>query len=164
MMFEKLMDPPTDTVCFIDRDPKDMALSFFHFLQGWFFEEGEISLEMFLQEFVFARGKPEGVMNNSSFWENIASWWPHRKDANVLWLHFEDLKEDLPGCVKLVAEFIGVGADDKNLQQLVVKQVTLLRAYFTGTLFDMQWADSNYACSQLLSGGSATSKPARRQA
>lgn len=112
-----------------------MALSFFHFLQGWFFEEGEIQLDQFLQEFVLARGKPTNVMQNASFWDNIASWWPHRQDPNVLWLHYDDLKEDLPACVKLVAEFLDLGADDQGLQELVVKQVALLLACCTAARF-----------------------------
>ncbi|CAD7704407.1 unnamed protein product, partial [Ostreobium quekettii] len=107
---------------YVVRDPKDMSLSFFHFMQSWFFEPGEVSLLEFLEEFVLARGKPVSVMQNASFWDNIASWWPHRLDPNVLWLHYEDLKQDLPACVKLVAEFIGKGAEDEDLQKLVVEQ------------------------------------------
>lgn len=30
----------------------------------------------------------------------------------MLWLHYEDLQEDLPAAVKLIAEFTGIGAGD----------------------------------------------------
>lgn len=30
----------------------------------------------------------------------------------MLWLHYEDLHEDLPAAVRLIAEFLGIGADD----------------------------------------------------
>jgi hypothetical protein len=30
----------------------------------------------------------------------------------VLWLHYEDLHQDLPAAVKLIAEFLGLGADN----------------------------------------------------
>lgn len=30
----------------------------------------------------------------------------------MLWLHYEDLQQDLPAAVKLIAGFLGLGADD----------------------------------------------------
>jgi hypothetical protein len=43
---------------------------------------------------------------------------PHRNrsDPSLLWLHYEDLQEDLPAAVKLIAEFTGMGADDPGKQ------------------------------------------------
>lgn len=35
-----------------------------------------------------------------------------RADPSVLWLHYEDLHEDLPAAVRLIAEFLGIGVDD----------------------------------------------------
>lgn len=52
-----------------------------------------------------------------------ASWYPHRLDENVLWIHFEDLKENLRACVRLVAEFLDIGKEDEKLQELVTRQV-----------------------------------------
>lgn len=49
-------------------------------------------------------------------------WYPHRKDANVLWLHYEDLKADLKRCVKMLSDFLGVGVGDQELLDLVEKQ------------------------------------------
>ena len=34
---------------------------------------------------------------------------------DVLWITFEDLKEDLPGSVKKVADFLKIECDDKLL-------------------------------------------------
>jgi aryl sulfotransferase len=42
------------------------------------------------------------------FWENIRSWWEIRDLANVHLLHFENLKRDLPGEIRRIAEFIAV--------------------------------------------------------
>ncbi|CAD7703099.1 unnamed protein product [Ostreobium quekettii] len=104
---------------YIVRDPKDMAISFFHFFQGWLFQPDELSLETFLREFVLADHDKGGA-----FWGGIASWWPHRADANVLWLHYEDMKADLPAAARLVSGFMGVGVGDYGLQELVVKQAS----------------------------------------
>lgn len=44
------------------------------------------------------------------------------KDPRVLWVHYEDLHEDLAAGVKLIAEFLGLGAGDAELQALAVHQ------------------------------------------
>src|ERR1043165_6467278 len=36
------------------------------------------------------------------FWENIRSWWAVRHLPNVLMLHFEDLKRDMPGEIQQI--------------------------------------------------------------
>jgi aryl sulfotransferase len=46
------------------------------------------------------------------FWENIRSWWEIRPLPNVMLLHFESLKQDLPGEMKRIADFMGVAVDD----------------------------------------------------
>lgn len=58
---------------------------------------------------------------------------PHRLDPDVLWLHYEDLHEDLPAAVRLVAEHIGVGAGDAELQAIAVEQgsIEFMRAHPT---------------------------------
>ena len=55
----------------------------------------------------------------------LVSWYPYRKDSNVLWLHYEDLKEDLTGCIKLVAKFLGLGENNPKLLKLVEQQVSI---------------------------------------
>ena len=54
---------------------------------------------------------------------SVVSWFPHRGDDNVLWLHYEDLKEDLTGCIHLMAKFLDLGANDPTLLKLVEQQV-----------------------------------------
>jgi len=55
----------------------------------------------------------------------LVSWYPHRFDKNVLWLHYEDLKQNRRECVTLIAEFLDIRAHDKALQDLVTKQVRI---------------------------------------
>jgi len=42
------------------------------------------------------------------FWENIRSWWEIRSLPNLLLLHFENLKRDMPGEIARVAAFLGI--------------------------------------------------------
>ncbi len=54
-----------------------------------------------------------------SFWENIHSWWAIRDLPNVMLLHFNDLKEDLPGEIRRVAEFLNIQIDECNWPKIV---------------------------------------------
>lgn len=95
------------------RDPKDVAVSFFKFIQGWFFEPGAVTLDQFVREFWLSRSQPESPMQNASYFHHLLSWWQQRENPGVLWLFYEDLKEDLPREVLRIADFMGYppGAD-----------------------------------------------------
>src|SRR5471030_2378773 len=42
------------------------------------------------------------------YWENISSWWAARHLPNVMLLHFNDLRADLPGAIERIAAFPGI--------------------------------------------------------
>ena len=89
------------------RNPKDVLVSSFRFLEGWFFEVGSISLTAYAHEqFLF----PEPT---KGYWNHLLSWWSQRQNENVLLLSFEEMKRDLPQTIRAVAQFIGVELDDE---------------------------------------------------
>ena len=45
------------------------------------------------------------------FWENVRSWWAIRDLPNLLLLHFEELKADMPGEIRRIADFLEVPID-----------------------------------------------------
>ena len=45
------------------------------------------------------------------FWENILSWWQIQNLPNVHLIHFAKLKEDMPGEIKKVADFLDIKID-----------------------------------------------------
>jgi aryl sulfotransferase len=47
-----------------------------------------------------------------SYWENVRSWWAIRNLPNVYLLHFANLKSDLAGGIRRIAEFIGTSIDE----------------------------------------------------
>ncbi len=103
---------------YVIRDPKDVVVSMYHFMEGWWFESGSIPLAVFTRE--------QFLQNNRrvSYWAHIRSWWPHRHDPEVLFLCYEDMKQDLPGTVRRIAAFIGCTLEDKLLD-IVVRQSSL---------------------------------------
>jgi len=46
------------------------------------------------------------------FWENIRSWWAVRDLPNVLMVHFEDLKRDMPSGIRRIAQFLEIPIDE----------------------------------------------------
>jgi len=54
-----------------------------------------------------------------SFWENIASWWAIRHLPNVRLVHFADLKRDLAGEMRSIADFLGIEVAEERWPQLV---------------------------------------------
>ena len=48
----------------------------------------------------------------------MVSWWKHRNDSNVLFLFFEDTKDDLEIVVRTVAAFMGI-QDEYRIKKAV---------------------------------------------
>ncbi|MBS1239768.1 MAG: sulfotransferase [Proteobacteria bacterium] len=53
-----------------------------------------------------------------SFWENIATWWAIRDLPNVMLVHFNELKADMDGRMRDIAEFLGVEVDQADWPQI----------------------------------------------
>jgi hypothetical protein len=54
--------------------------------------------------------------------DHVAGWWRWATDRpNVLFLHYEDMKDDLPAAIREVAGFLGVILDDDELAVIAHK-------------------------------------------
>jgi aryl sulfotransferase len=53
------------------------------------------------------------------FWENVRSWWAIRNLPNVRLLHFGNLKADMPGEIRKIAQFIGVPVDEARWAKIL---------------------------------------------
>lgn len=49
----------------------------------------------------------------------LASWWPKRRESNVLMVHFNDLKADLDGEMARISKFLGIEIPQKLWPQVV---------------------------------------------
>ncbi len=103
---------------YVVRDPKDVLVSMYHFLEGWFFESGAITIAEFARAQFLAPKRPH------TYWAHVRSWWPHRHDPEVLFLCYENMKQDLPGTVRRIAAFIECALDNE-LFEIVVRQASL---------------------------------------
>lgn len=59
----------------------------------------------------FAAGIFGGLSHSGGIWSHFVGWWRRRADADVLFLTYEDVKEDPKREIARVAAFLGVAAD-----------------------------------------------------
>lgn len=52
------------------------------------------------------------------FWENIRSWWEIRNLPNVKLIHFADLKRDMGGMMREIADFLGVDVPEQHWPEI----------------------------------------------
>jgi aryl sulfotransferase len=48
------------------------------------------------------------------FWDNIRSWWSVRQLPNVRFVHFANLKRDMPGQIRAIARFLEIPINESN--------------------------------------------------
>ena len=96
---------------FVYREPCATFYSAFNFFQGSLFQPGEITLDEFVRQRFLSSG--------DIFFNQLLNWWPKRNDANVLFLLYEDMLEDLESTVNAVASFMGI--DDEVSKSNAVK-------------------------------------------
>ena len=77
-------------------------------------------------------GKPEGDIHEYynawldkdgypfwSFWENIRTWWEYRHLPNLMMLHFQNLKDDMPGTMRKIAAFCKIDIDESKWDEIL---------------------------------------------
>lgn len=77
------------------------------------------------------------------FWENVRSWWAIRELPNVMFVHFANLKKDLPGEMRRIAKFLDVNIEESRWPVLLehcsfnyMKTHAAMSAPLGGTLWE----------------------------
>jgi hypothetical protein len=91
------------------RDPKDAIISDYHFMEGWWFEPGAISLEEFVERPLSRRG------TGRDYWHHLLSWWAERDNPNVLLFSYEAMTNDPELHIRALARFAHIPLDDELL-------------------------------------------------
>ena len=99
--------------CF--RDQEDAMYSLYWFLDTMMSFRGRVSLPIFANTVMRQGDMGDVVM----VLNDLLVWWEHRHDDDVLFLFFDDLKEDHAGCVQRIAKFIGIDCDQALCTRVV---------------------------------------------
>lgn len=84
------------------RNPKDTCVSLFYHTRrfpGYEFEDG--NFEDFFEVFL------SGSTDAGDYFDHVLSWYEHRYEPNVLFVHYEDAKSNLKDVVLKIAKFLG---------------------------------------------------------
>ncbi|KAM9156146.1 amine sulfotransferase-like [Pangshura tecta] len=101
-------------VIYVARNPKDVAVSYFHFSSISVVLETIPDFNVFLERFLAGKG--------AGFWlDHIRGWSTHRDDFNILFLTYEEMKKDLRGTVLKICKFLGKQLNEKELDTVVEK-------------------------------------------
>ena len=92
------------------RNQKDAVVSAYHFFDSCLALKGRVSLP------IFARAYVQQIEKHI---QDLVMWWEHRHDDDVLLLFFDDLKEDHAGCVRRIAQLMGVVLDEDAVARVV---------------------------------------------
>lgn len=60
-----------------------------------------------------------GAQMETSFWDNVQGWWNTRHLPNVLIVHYNNMKNDLPGQFMRIADFLDIGIDPEKLPRML---------------------------------------------
>jgi len=88
------------------RNPADVLVSNFKFMEGWFFEPGTIDISEFAHKTFF---------KTNDYYKHLQSWWPRRHDPDVLFLAYELMLKDSKTSITQIARFIDVPLDEDLL-------------------------------------------------
>ena len=102
-------------VIYLVRDPRDVAVSEYHFDLKKRYIEPNVSLEQFVKRFIAGQTSSYG-----SWWEHAASWIAARHgNPAFLLVRYEDLLSDSIRETAKIAEFLGVQAGTDRLTAAV---------------------------------------------
>lgn len=105
---------------YVARNPKDVAVSYYHFDLMNALHPHPGTWDEYIEKFMAGR------VAFGSWYDHVKSWWEKRNDHPMLYLFYEDMKENPKREIKKVMDFL-----KKDLSESVVNKIVL------NTSFDM---------------------------
>nr|XP_042701513.1 amine sulfotransferase-like [Chrysemys picta bellii] len=102
-----------EKVIYVARNPKDVAVSYFHF------SNFSVMLETIPDFNIFLERLLAGKVLAGSWLDHVRGWSTHRDDFNILFLTYEEMKKDLRGTVLKICKFLGKQLNEKELDTVV---------------------------------------------
>ncbi|XP_069811667.1 sulfotransferase 6B1-like [Dendropsophus ebraccatus] len=102
-------------ILIILRNPKDTAVSYFHFSQNNPVLPTYSSWDAFFKAFI------TGDVIYGSYFDHALGWEKFCDDKNVLFLTFEEMKLDLPANIRKICDFYGINLTDEQILQVEEK-------------------------------------------
>lgn len=98
---------------YVTRNPKDTAVSFFHFLRMLTVTDYQGTFKELVNKLM------RDELPYCPFWQHVLPFWERRSDQNVMFLKYEDLHKDLRSVVIQVADFLGTTLTEDEVDTIV---------------------------------------------
>ncbi|XP_071955668.1 sulfotransferase 1B1-like [Antedon mediterranea] len=101
-------------VVFVNRNPKDIAVSYWHFLLETHFLEEYQEWDSFFEAYL-----KTDMMYGTWFDYNLPYYEQHRNKKNFLFLTYEEMKLDHKGCVVRICDFLSRPLSEEQVDKVV---------------------------------------------
>uniref|UniRef100_A0A8C5QTY8 Sulfotransferase n=1 Tax=Leptobrachium leishanense TaxID=445787 RepID=A0A8C5QTY8_9ANUR len=91
------------------RNPKDTAVSYYHFCNTNPVLPSFASWDLFFNAYI------EGKVIYGSYFDHVLDWNKHNDEENIMAVTFEDLKEDFPSELRKISDFFGLSLTDEQI-------------------------------------------------
>ncbi|XP_061288520.1 sulfotransferase 1C4 isoform X2 [Bos javanicus] len=98
---------------YVARNPKDNMVSYYHFHRMNRNLPAPGTWEEYFESFL------AGKVCWGSWYDHVKGWWQAKDQYRILYLFYEDMKENPKHEIQKLAEFIGKSLDDKVLDKIV---------------------------------------------
>ncbi|KAM9374069.1 sulfotransferase 2B1-like [Phaethornis superciliosus] len=99
-------------VIYVARNPKDVAVSFYHFHRLAKFLPDPGSFDAFLTQFL------EGTVQYGSWFDHVKGWLGQRQLLDIFYVTYEELHQDLCGTAQRIGTFLGCPLGPETLRAL----------------------------------------------
>ncbi|KAI7796962.1 sulfotransferase 1 family member D1-like [Triplophysa rosa] len=100
-------------VIYVARNAKDNVVSYFYFDQMNLTHPEPGSWDGYIQKFM------KGQLSWGSWYDHVKGYWRERKERNILYLLYEDMKENPGREIKKIRRYLGVSVSDDVIERIV---------------------------------------------
>uniref|UniRef100_A0A4X1U2Z9 Sulfotransferase n=2 Tax=Sus scrofa TaxID=9823 RepID=A0A4X1U2Z9_PIG len=100
-------------VVYVARNAKDVAVSYYHFYRMAKVHPNPGTWDSFLEDFM------AGEVSYGSWYQHVQEWWELRHTHPVLYLFYEDMKENPKREIQKILEFVGRSLPEETVEDIV---------------------------------------------
>ncbi|KAM5151710.1 sulfotransferase 1B1-like [Mantella aurantiaca] len=111
-LFPKSLLEKDVKIIYVARNPKDVAVSYFHFDKMNQLHPDPGTWEEYLERFI------AGNVGFGSWGSHVREWWNLRRQKNILYVFYEDMIEDPSREIRKVVEFLGKDISEEAAERI----------------------------------------------